>query len=79
MARRKVVATEMMVVKREAPKTPFLGWGYEATRKLTTRAKSPKLLKYRSCIAGEMSGKSGTLRSIQEAFKAAAAKCKGMV
>jgi hypothetical protein len=79
MARRKVVTTEMMTVKREAPKTPFLGWGYEARRKLTTRAKSPRLLKYRSCVAGEMSGKSGTLREIQEAFKSAAAKCKGMI
>jgi len=77
MARRKVIATEMMKIKRRAPKTPFLGWGYIQIRKLSTEATSPRLLKYRSCVAGVMSGKSGTLKDIQQAFKDAAPKCAG--
>ena len=75
MARRKVITTPMFKYRREAPKSPFLGWGYVATRKATTEATSPRLLKYRSCIAGVMSGKHGTLKDIQTAFREAAKKC----
>jgi len=76
MARRKVITTPMFKYRREAPSTPFLGWGYYAIRKATTEATSPRLLKYRSCIAGELSGKKfANLREVQEAFRAAAHKC----
>jgi len=77
MARTKVITTPMFKYKRSAPKSPFLGWGYVAVRKESTEATSPRLLKYRSCVAGEMSGKSGNLKEIQEAFRAAAHKCSG--
>lgn len=76
MARRHVVATEMMQYERNAPKGGYLGWGRYATRKLHTRATSPRLLKYRGCVAGEISGgKYGSLKAVQEKFKSAAAKC----
>jgi len=68
----------MFKYKRESPKTPFLGWGHIAVRKATTEATSPRLLRYRSCIAGEMSGKSfPNLKAVQEAFRAAAKRCSG--
>jgi len=77
MARRKVVVTPMFKYTREAPKTPFLGWGYTAIRKESTEATSPRLLKYRSCVAGELKGKTfANLKEVQEAFRAAAHKCK---
>jgi len=77
MARRKVVVTPMFKYEREAPKTPFLGWGKYAIRKETTVATSPRLLKYRSCIAGFMSGKKfANLKEVQEAFRKAAHECK---
>lgn len=79
MARRNVICTPMFKYYRKAPKTPFLGWGFKAVRKETTEASSPKLLAYRSCVAGEMSGKSGTLKDIQEAFRATAHSCKAKV
>ena len=76
MARRRVITTPMFKYKRRAPKTPFLGWGYTAIRKATTEATSPRLLKYRSCIAGALAGKSyANLKAVQEAFKAAAPTC----
>lgn len=73
-----------MKYKREHPKTPYLGWGTYAVRKLTTIATSPRLLAYRSCIAREMKtfketatkeGKTLTLKDIQEHFKTVAQKC----
>jgi len=77
MARRNVITTPMFKYRRRAPKSPFLGWGYVATRKATTEATSPRLLKYRSCIAAEMSGKKfSNLKEVQEAFRSAAHKCK---
>lgn len=77
MARRKVVSTEMMTVERATPKKPFLGWGKYATRKLRTRASSPRLLKYRGCVAGELAGKTfADLKGVQEAFASAAHSCK---
>lgn len=77
MARHKVVSTEMMRVERKTPKGAYLGWGKYATRKLSTRATSPRLLKYRGCVAGELSGKTfGDLKGVQEAFKSAAHACK---
>jgi hypothetical protein len=76
MARKNVITATMFKYRRSAPKGEFLGWGYEAVRKARTVATSPRLLSYRSCIAGELSGKKpGTLKGIQEAFKAAAKKC----
>ena len=77
MARRKVITVPMFKYRREAPKTPFLGWGYVAVRKATTEATSPRLLKYRACIAGKMKGRSfANLKEVQEAFRAAAHECK---
>lgn len=76
MARRKVITGDYFKYKRSAPKSPFIGWGYIAIRKASTEATSPRLLKYRSCVAGKMSGKSGNLKDIQEAFIAAAHACK---
>lgn len=77
MARRKVVTTPMMEIERKSPKSPYLGWGKTQVRKLTTEATSPKLLKYRSCVAGELAGqKFPDLKSVQEAFRRAAHECK---
>jgi hypothetical protein len=77
MARHKVVAAEMMRVERKTPKSPYLGWGRFATRKLHTYATSPKLLKYRGCLGGSLSGKSyANLKEVQEAFRNAAHACK---
>ena len=78
MARRKVVLTPMFKYERSTPKTPFLGWGKFAVRKATTVATSPKLLKYRGCIAGGMSGKKfDNLKAVQEAFRSLAHSCSG--
>ena len=80
MARRKVVTTPMFKYARETPKTEFLGWGKYAIRKATTEATSPRLLKYRACIAGKLAGKTfGSLKAVQEAFRAAAHECKGKI
>jgi len=77
MARKKVVTVDMMKVRRAAPKSPFLGWGYEQTRKTSTDATSPRLLSYRSCVAGSLAGKEfASLKEVQEAFQEAAGKCK---
>jgi len=76
MARHNVITGNYYKYKRKAPSSPFLGWGYTAVRKASTEATSPRLLKYRSCVAGKMTGKSGTLKDIQEAFTAAAHACK---
>jgi len=77
MARHNVVTTPMMEYTRKSPSGPFLGWGNRAIRKTDTKATSARLLKYRSCIAGKMSGKSfADLKSVQEAFRAAAHECK---
>jgi len=73
------VATPKYEVKRKTPSTPFLGWGATAYRSARTHATSPRLLKYRSCMAGAMSGKHGTLADIQTAFRAAAHSCSGRV
>ena len=68
----------MFKYKRKTPESPFLGWGNIAVRKATTEATSPRLLKYRSCIASKLAGKSYTnLKEVQEAFRAAAHACKG--
>jgi len=68
----------MFKYRRRSPKTPFLGWGHIAVRKATTEATSPRLLKYRSCIAGEMAGKKyDNLKAVQEAFRRAAKACSG--
>jgi len=75
VARRNVICTPMFKYRRAAPKTPFLGWGFTAIRKETTEATSPRLLKYRSCIAGKMTGKHGTLEAIQTSFREAAHAC----
>jgi hypothetical protein len=76
MARRNVVTATMFKYRRSAPKTPFLGWGYVATRKARTVATSPRLLKYRSCMAGALAGKKYTnLQEIQSAFKSKAPAC----
>ncbi len=79
MARRQVICTPMFKYRRSAPKTPFLGWGFTAIRKESTEATSPKLLGYRSCIAGLMGGASGNLKDIQEKFRESAHSCKAKV
>jgi len=77
MARRKVVVAPMMKIERKSPKGAYLGWGKYQVRKLTTEATSPRLLKYRSCVAGKLAGQKFTdLKAVQEAFKEAAHKCK---
>lgn len=77
MARRNVVTVEFMRYRRRAPEKPFLGWGYEAVRKLTTRHTSPVLLSYKGCIAREMAGKKfANLKEVQTAFKEVAGRCK---
>jgi hypothetical protein len=76
MARRNVVVVTMFKYRRSAPKTPFLGWGYTAIRKARTSATSPRLLKYRSCMAGALAGKKyANLKDIQTAFKTTAPTC----
>lgn len=79
MARRQVITTPMFKYRRSAPKTPFLGWGFTAIRKESTEATSPKLLAYRSCVAGVMSGAGGTLEAVQTKFREAAHACKSKV
>ena len=69
----------MFKYRRSAPKGPFLGWGFTAIRKESTEATSPKLLGYRSCVAGIMAGSTGTLESIQTKFRETAHKCKEKV
>jgi len=77
MARTKVVVLDMMKVKRNAPKVPFLGWGYTQTRKTSTVAESPRLLAYRSCIGGGMAGKTfEDMKGVQSAFQALTGTCK---
>jgi hypothetical protein len=46
-------------------------------RSKNTIATSSRLIGYRSCVASEMAGKSGTQASIRSAFAAAAKKCSG--
>jgi hypothetical protein len=80
MARHNVIATEMMKYERKPKAGTDLGggnFGRVATRKLTTRAMSPRLLKYRGCVAGKLQGQSyGTLGAVQSAFRDAAHACK---
>lgn len=76
MARKNVITTPMFKYRRSAPKGPFLGWGFTAIRKETTEASSPRLLKYRGCVAGAMRGAHGTLEAIQTKFRDAAHACK---
>lgn len=67
----------MFEYEREAPDTPYLGWGKRAIRKASTKATSPTLLKYRSCVAGKLSGKDfSNMKEVQEAFRSAAHECK---
>jgi len=76
MARKTLVVATMFKYRRRAPKTPFLGWGYTAIRKARTVATSPRLLGYRSCIAGALVGKKyANLKEIQTAFKSQAPTC----
>jgi hypothetical protein len=71
-----VVTATMFKYRRSAPKTPFLGWGYLAIRKSRTTATSPRLLAYRSCMAGSLAGKKyANLKDIQTAFKTTAPTC----
>jgi len=79
VARRNVICTPMFKYRRSAPKTEFLGWGYTAIRKETTEATSPRLLSYRSCMAGGMAGSSGSLKDIQTKFRETAHSCKAKV
>ena len=76
MARKAVITATMFKYRRRAPRTPFLGWGYIAIRQARTVATSPRLLAYRSCMAGALAGKKYTnLKGIQEAFKTQAPTC----
>ena len=71
MARRKVVTETFMKVKKPAV------FGGQQVRKVTTEATSPRLLKYRACIAESLAGKSyPDYMAVREAFKEAAHKCK---
>lgn len=76
MARHNVLVVPMMRYYRSTPKSPFLGWGNWATRKVTTRAMSPRLLAYRACIAAQLGGKKfANLKEVQETFKRVAPEC----
>lgn len=76
MARKNVIVVPMFKYRRSAPKTPFLGWGYTAIRKARTVATSPRLLSYRSCMAGALAGKKyANLKDIQSAFRTQAPTC----
>lgn len=80
MARKNVLVMPMYKYYRKAPKSEFLGWGFVATRKVTSVAASPKLLAYRSCVAGKLSGKKfANLKAIQEEFKKVADECSKAV
>lgn len=80
MARRSTAVVPLILVKRRAPDSPFLGWGTYQRRIPTAFATSPKLVKYRACIQREMKDKKfANLKEVQEAFKSAAAKCKSEV
>jgi hypothetical protein len=80
MTRKNVITATMFKYRRSAPKSPFIGWGYIATRKARTVATSPHLLAYRSCIASSLVKPEGaakeTLEAIQTKFREAAHKCK---
>lgn len=80
MTRRYVITATMFKYRRSAPKTPFLGWGYVATRKARTVAASPRLLAYRSCMAAnikkaKLEGKITNLEQVQKIFKETAPAC----
>ena len=80
MARRKVITVPMFKYARDVPSTPFLGWGKYAIRKATTEATSPRLLKYRSCIASKLKNKKfANLEEVQKAFREAAHHCKAQL
>lgn len=75
MARRKVVTETFMAVKK--PVT-FSKTGKQV-RKIHTEATSPRLLKYRACIAEALKGqKYADYKAVREAFRTAAHKCKGV-
>jgi len=72
LARTKVITTEMMVVKKPA------AFGGRQVRKITTNATSPRLLKYRGCIATAMQGKKySNYEAVRNAFREAAKTCAG--
>ena len=76
MARRKVVTVPMMEVKRNFPKSEFLGWGTRQVRKVTAEAESPRLLAYRTCIARHLKNKTfDNLEAVQKKFKETAPEC----
>jgi len=75
MTRKNVLVVPIMPYYRSAPKE-FLGWGYIARRKVTTVATSPRLLKYRQCIASKLKGKTfDTLKAVQLEFQKIAPEC----
>lgn len=76
MARRNVVTTPMYTYTRKAPTGEFLGWGSRATRKATNEISSPKLIAHQNCMARLLSGKTGSLKTVQENFQKATAACK---
>lgn len=70
MARRKVITETFMSVKKPA------AFGGMQVRKVTSLAKSDRLLKYRGCIASELQGKKfPNYQAVRDAFKTAALKC----
>ena len=74
MARRKVITEVFMAVKKPAV------FGAKQVRKVHTEATSPRLLKYRGCIASEIAGKKfPNYMAVREAFRAAAKKCAAEV
>jgi hypothetical protein len=83
MARKNVITATMFKYRRGAPKSPFVGWGYIATRKARTMATSPHLLSYRGCIAGKLIRPEGsprlTLEEVQKMFREHAHRCRELV
>lgn len=76
MARNNVVTTPMYTYTRKAPSGEFLGWGSKATRKATNDITSPGLIAHNNCMARLLTGKTGSLKTVQENFQKATKACK---
>jgi len=67
-----------MEVIRETPAIEGAKWNPRQIRSVHARAKSPKLIGFRACIAAKMKGKTyGNLAEVQAAFRKAAKECAG--
>jgi len=80
VARTKVVTERFMEVMRETPAVEGAKWNPRQIRSVHARAKSPRLIKFRACIAAKMKGKDfRNLAEVQKAFAEAAKECASEV